>query len=891
MKRAFAWAKAQILGIASRPANHKLVLALFAVFAAAFLFTPDAAHAADGDAFDTLMIYAAKFFVWMAQIIGQLIVMLIGVVAVPILTYNEFATSNVIGTGWALVRDVMNIGFVIVLMLIAFGTILFGAQGAGGRFNWRNNLPTLLIFAILINFSRLICGIMIDFGQVILLTFANAIKDIAGGNFIQLFGLGDIMRFSSDSIAEKNADGGGLEIFYLLASAVVALIMMSIVLLTIITLIALLAFRIVVLWILVVLSPVAFFFGGAKSVLGGSFKAYDEWWSNFTAAVAIGPVLVFVLWLALAVAGSGNISGTEGFAMPSAQEGKLAVGEIPNEALKMDNLVSFIIAIGILFAGFDISLKIASALPGGMKALVGPGVAARATKSIARLGYRGAVGVAGGLAAGGMAVGRFGTGKAWKYGKGVQVGGVRLGEVGLKTTQKLQGLGKSLTASKSGVVRAAGAALYRGAGSSATQQLKQREKTISDQKDGLEGTDLEVLKSYATGPAYSDEQRGRQAASQYKLLTEGFLNKDMDANEMQDIYKRFRDSGNKDAIMGNTGMREGFLGGQKERLDMLTGKDEQSKKDFAIVKGSIDPSKLRTTVAPAALANEQVRDYLKSASWTTARGDERNAFEDIEKSGTGAQKDSLKLSTATGSAREAEVAAQVGQRFETAMDKFESRMRDIATGKSKENPADAVHDRTIDINELLKKDPDYLRNIKPQDMNRSGGAMVDHLARFGTAEQMRSLRGNKPAADVYEGRLSHMTADMNSSERARANAGAYIATGKLPSEGRAATVNFVIQNSPEMSMQMISQADQLAATGDNSLKGEVMSSLRPASVEKMLNKLGKGGAELDEQIKSSMLQLNEMFKEMGKDDIKNLSVELNSVRKMLKAREKLYSKA
>ncbi|MFC1788277.1 hypothetical protein ACFLZY_03610, partial [Patescibacteria group bacterium] len=221
---------------------------------------------------------------------------------IPLMLYDGFSTSNVVSTGWAIVRDTVNMFFVIVLIIIAFGTILGSA-----RFNWQQQVPRLLIFALLINFSKTLASLMIDFGQVIMLTFANALRDIAAGNFIQLFGLTDMLSISDHSTSMKSLTSPYPQppaAFDYMGAGIAALAMSLMVLGTMIILGILLAMRIVMLWVLVILAPLAWFVGGAKDVMVKS-NAYADWWSKFTCWVAIGPVLVFFLWLTLAVAGSG----------------------------------------------------------------------------------------------------------------------------------------------------------------------------------------------------------------------------------------------------------------------------------------------------------------------------------------------------------------------------------------------------------------------------------------------------------------------------------------------------------------------------------------------------------------------------------------------------------
>src|SRR3989338_10194138 len=134
--------------------------------------------------FGTLAYWIAGLISWIGQIIAQLIVALIESGVLPLVLYNDFANSPVVRAGWTITRDSVNIFFVIVLIVIAVGTI-FGHE----RFQWQRQVPRLLLMAVVINFSKTIASLMIDASQIITLTFANALKDIAGGNFIELLGL------------------------------------------------------------------------------------------------------------------------------------------------------------------------------------------------------------------------------------------------------------------------------------------------------------------------------------------------------------------------------------------------------------------------------------------------------------------------------------------------------------------------------------------------------------------------------------------------------------------------------------------------------------------------------------------------------------------------------
>src|SRR3989339_239599 len=258
---------------------------------------------------DSILQTFAEFAFSIAATIVSFIVLLIDAM-VPIMTFNNFVGNPVVKAGWAIVRDTVNMFFVIVLIVIAFGTI-FKAD----KFKWQQNVPRLLIFAIVINFSKTLCGLMIDFGQVIMLTFANALREIAAGNFIQLLGLNQIYSVSQSSsviTTIKGEGGGGAgNSFDFFAAGVMSVILTLWVLGTLIVLVAILLFRIIMLWVLIVMAPLAWFVGGTGDLI--KTNAYQEWWTEFKCMVAVGPVLAFFLWLTLAVAGAGNIAANSGF--------------------------------------------------------------------------------------------------------------------------------------------------------------------------------------------------------------------------------------------------------------------------------------------------------------------------------------------------------------------------------------------------------------------------------------------------------------------------------------------------------------------------------------------------------------------------------------------------
>jgi hypothetical protein len=306
---------------------------LFTVFIGLLMAAP-----ARADWIDNVTAGVAQFMVWLMKGVGQLIVLIIGGVLIPVARYNDFANSPVVGAGWAVIRDAVNMFFVIIFIVVAFGTVL-GIE----KFKWRQQIPRLLLVAIFINFSRMLCGIMIDFSQVIMLTFINAVKDIAGGNFIQMFGLKEIMDMN---IIGSNPGALAMENSDALVAAVCGLIMLLIVLVTSFFLTIAFLYRVVMLWVLVTVAPLTWFTKALEGIYPGGSNAYGDWWKKFTCALALGPILAFFLWLALAVAGSGNVSGFETSGAPEVNQKLLGIFE-PGK------LITFIVGISLLMVGLD----------------------------------------------------------------------------------------------------------------------------------------------------------------------------------------------------------------------------------------------------------------------------------------------------------------------------------------------------------------------------------------------------------------------------------------------------------------------------------------------------------------------------------------------------------
>lgn len=280
-------------------------------------------------------------------LLGKVLVVLIHIL-VWIASYNDFVSSAAVTNGWVILRDVCNMFFIVILLVIAFATTLNIEN-----YSWKKVLPKMLLMAVLINFSKLICGVFIDFAQVIMLTFVNGFRDIGGGNFADMLGIGDLLAINADGTEPINlltvAGTYLLALMYIIVSIGVILVILFV-----------LIMRIVMLWILVTLSPIAYLLGALPKT-----KQYaDKWWSQFVENVVSGPILAFFIWLAFASATTDITSIANNTPKPGSvggnEQGYLEATASLSKSGSPEGMLKFLISIGMLIGGVMITKDLGS---------------------------------------------------------------------------------------------------------------------------------------------------------------------------------------------------------------------------------------------------------------------------------------------------------------------------------------------------------------------------------------------------------------------------------------------------------------------------------------------------------------------------------------------------
>ena len=218
--------------------------------------------------------------------------LLLGVTSIPIkvgsyvfgssYTHITGPDANIaVATGWPIARDLANMFVVLGFVIIGIATTLRIQE-----YQAKKLLPKLIIVALLINFSLLICGIFIDGSNITMGYFLNK-----GGYFGQKF-MQSIetqtnivgQAFGFDAIDPLSLLGmvTGF-VFYNIVATIIFMLFFF-----------LFIFRYMALWILVILSPLAFVF----YVFPFTKKYFEMWWNQFFAWCIIGIPAGFFLFLA-----------------------------------------------------------------------------------------------------------------------------------------------------------------------------------------------------------------------------------------------------------------------------------------------------------------------------------------------------------------------------------------------------------------------------------------------------------------------------------------------------------------------------------------------------------------------------------------------------------------
>lgn len=201
--------------------------------------------------------------------------------------------NAMVEAGWTIARDVANIFYIIFLLIIAIGTIL-----RLDSYNYKSLLPKLIISALLVNFSLVLTSVIIDLSNVLGNTFyihmtvmdATGTRDVSAV-LLRGFAPQSIYELGNQDPAPAASDwdtmlniiisvGGGIAVILTTAFVLIAATVLLLV-------------RIISLWIIMILSPLAVLF----MALPQTREYTSQWFRALFSQAFFYPSFMFLLYL------------------------------------------------------------------------------------------------------------------------------------------------------------------------------------------------------------------------------------------------------------------------------------------------------------------------------------------------------------------------------------------------------------------------------------------------------------------------------------------------------------------------------------------------------------------------------------------------------------------
>ncbi len=206
-------------------------------------------------------------------------------------------TAPIVTLGWGITRDLANMFFILILLIIAFTTVLRIKSWAIQQLWWK-----VVVAAPLINFSLVIAGFVIDFTNILTQFFLKQIT--GGGGFgtitTKLAASMQILNFYNPARPEGII--GGVTLFGAAGIAATVGIILTLIGLVITVFVfgaamTFLIVRIIYLWGLLIFAPIVWMLW----ILPATSSYFSQWWHKFIQWAFFAPIYVFFIYLSLSI--------------------------------------------------------------------------------------------------------------------------------------------------------------------------------------------------------------------------------------------------------------------------------------------------------------------------------------------------------------------------------------------------------------------------------------------------------------------------------------------------------------------------------------------------------------------------------------------------------------
>jgi hypothetical protein len=303
---------------------------------------------------------------FLSYILMSLLVLLSGVLGTIMMWITNATLSipvipnhgvDIVTVGWTFTRDLVNMFFILIAVFIGLATVLRVQS-----YEVKKTLPTLIIIVLLVNFSGVLVGVLVDFSNLVTNFFLTGIESNDFNQSFQVIGAKG--QNLGDQLVGLVTNLGGSPANYIsalitpLMSIWVIIIFYFVLILALLVIVLVFFMRTVYLWIIVILAPIAF----ASYILPATRSFWNSWWKNLTQWSIVGIPISFFLYLSskiITTSGSANITGN--FT-------NTASGAVPSDLSSLiSSLLAPITAVAFLFYGIGVSL---AGAPAGAKGVI-----------------------------------------------------------------------------------------------------------------------------------------------------------------------------------------------------------------------------------------------------------------------------------------------------------------------------------------------------------------------------------------------------------------------------------------------------------------------------------------------------------------------------------------
>lgn len=272
---------------------------------------------------------------------------------------KSIADQPFVYTSWGIVRDFTNLAFIFALLYIAIATILRISD-------FKGPLATLIMVALVINFSFFFSRVIIDASNIFALGFYDSItttddsavktvntgstgvtaKNISGA-FVNGFNPQQLLGPGALAFSQNTAGESQLAMMLILSG-----IVMGIAAWAFIKVAVLLIGRIVALWLLTIASPLAF----VSLILPPARSFMGKWWKMLLNQALVAPIFLFFMYIIIEIINSGFLQQVFVSPLPISNGG---------------DLVSFIVGILLPFLVLIIAIIFATKTTMSMSGPIG----------------------------------------------------------------------------------------------------------------------------------------------------------------------------------------------------------------------------------------------------------------------------------------------------------------------------------------------------------------------------------------------------------------------------------------------------------------------------------------------------------------------------------------